>query len=496
MKVALLNPPQLFTKSQVTAGVFPPMGIAYLAAYLRDDYEVSVLDALGESPDTYTHHHGNIYVRGLGEPAILKWLRQEKPDVLGISNLYSFAYPFVDELAGKAKQELDIPIIVGGAHPSAMPKETMQSQNFDYVAISEGEEGAKAILKHLDRGSSLKKTGAIAYKEGKRTTINPRKDFIKDLDSLPFPARDLLPMENYFKAKEAHGSVREERWTPVISSRGCPFECTFCPTANLWGRCWRGRSAANVVDEVEECIERWGIREIHFNDENMTASKKRVQEICNEITGRGLDIIWQTPNGVRVDQLDRDTFALMKKSGCYHLTLAPESGSPATLKNIIHKSIDLRQIARATKWCSELDINTAAYFVIGLPGEKTSELIKSLSFAVRLGILGLDEIVVSVFSPLPGSKLGSDLLEKDPHLYDNLENLITMGDLLQSESWNENISGGALRLYRLFSYGFFHSFKMVFRPGDTVHMLANVFRGIQETKTERTFHNILHNIKL
>ncbi len=489
MDITLINPPQVFSKYQVAAGVTPPLGIAYLAAISRDNgYKVSVIDALGESPYTVSEWEGGMYLRGLLFDQIVSKVRQSS-DIVGISNLFTFAYPAVAELCKRLKDTYDVPIVLGGAHPSATPNETLNSPWVDFVVISEGEQTLLELCECLESShSKFEDIDGLGYKIKGQAHLNPKTRFLEDLDKLPFPARDMLPLENYFDVQEAHGPTKG-RWTPIISSRGCPFECTFC-TSKLWNQKWRGRSAKNVVDELEYCIDKYDIREFHFEDENMTLKKKRTIEICNEIIDRGLDIKWQTPNGIRASVTDHETLLKMKESGCYHITVAPESGSVRVLKEIIRKHQDLDQVRSVIKYASEIKLKTAAYFILGLPGETKEDIKRTISVAQAFAKDGLDEVAFSLFIPIPGSELYEKLFDKS-RMSSSYEDLVVIGDLTRTVSWSEHITNEELMNYRREAYVKFYLARLMYHPMNSFKSLLNILRGIEETKTERTIRTFI-----
>jgi magnesium-protoporphyrin IX monomethyl ester (oxidative) cyclase len=496
MNLTLINPPLAYSKSQVSAGVVPSLGIAYLAAVaLRDGHKVQVIDAVGEAPDEINDYRIGFDIRGLSFDEIAHKI-PKNTDLIGISNLFTFTYPVVFDMAKTLKDKRDAPIVLGGAHPSATPVETLRSKNIDYVVISEGEQTLLDLLDVLDGKKKEKELDGFAWKEGKQIKVNPKTKFIQDLDSLPFPARHLLPMETYFKKKEAHGPT-EERWTPLISSRGCPFECTFC-TPRLWQRKWRFRSAKNVVDEIEECIEDFNIHDFYFDDENMTLEKKRVFQICDEIKRRKLDITWQTPNGIRASVTDRETLAKMKEAGCKHITVAPESGSNRVLNEIMKKHQTLDQVTNVVVAAHDLGIKTAAFLLIGLPGETEEDIRKTIDYSDKLARLGLDEISYSIFIPLPGSEL-YDKLKKEGKLNDSFDDLSSSMVLSLSNfgvdskrklSWSD-VPFEKLQQYRKNAYIRFHMLRAIYHPLSTLRSFTNILSGKQETKTERVIQTFL-----
>ena len=428
MKIVLINPPQLFSKTQVAAGVVPPLGLLYLAAFLKQhSHQPILIESVIEGVNNIYGINSDLLCRGLSFNEIISRI-PPSTGLIGISNLFSFAFPIVRLLANELKKAYPkVPIVLGGAHVSATPLETLASEAIDFVVIGEGEVTLLELADKINDYQAWEKIDGLAYKDKFRTPfLNPRTKFIENIDSLPFPARELVPLNKYYNVSEAHGPS-QDRWTPILSSRGCPFECTFC-TSRLWDRRYRARSAQNILAEIEECLVKYGIKEFHFEDENFTLNKKRILEICQGIKKRKLAIKWQTPNGIRASVTDFETLVAMKESGCYHITVAPESGSKRVLEQIIRKHQDLSQVTAVIEEASKIGLKTAAYFIIGLPGETITEVKMSIKYACKLARLGLDEVVFSGYIPLPGSELYENL-KKEGTIISDWGSLISIGDL-------------------------------------------------------------------
>jgi magnesium-protoporphyrin IX monomethyl ester (oxidative) cyclase len=484
MKVLFLNPPQVFSKTQVNANVTPPLGLLYLASSIREKgHEVDLIDATVERADRITDLKNDISIRGLTFSEIVDKV-DEQTDLIGISNLFSLTFPVVIELIDNLKNAFpDIKIVLGGAHPSALPKLCLEKSKADFIIIGEGELSFADLINCLENSASVDGIDGIAFEHNNEIVVNPKTNYIRDLDGLPFPARDLLNLEKYYSTHEAHGPS-QGAWTPILSSRGCPFKCTFC-TSKLWNRRFRTRSAQNVVEEIEHCIEEYGITEFHFEDENMTLKNERVREMCRLIIDKGVKIKWQTPNGIRAGDTACDTLDIMKQSGCCHITVAPESGSERVLKDIIHKEQDLESVTRIVKHASKIGLKTAAFFIIGLPGETIYDVKLSIKYASQLAVAGLDEVGISLFIPLPGSEL-YDMLLKQGKLNNDWASYATIGDMSKAVSWSEEISDSELNRLRKRAYLEFVLIKSVFHPLRVLKIFFNIIRKKEELKTERT----------
>ncbi|MEK7817568.1 MAG: radical SAM protein, partial [Actinomycetota bacterium] len=186
---------------------------------------------------------------------------------------------------------------------------------------------------------------------------------------------------------------------PVMTSRGCPYDCSFCASTALWGRGWRTRSAANVVDEIEMLVRDFDVKEIHFEDDNFTLKASHAAAVCEEILRRGIDIVWACPNGVRIDTLDDDLLELMRRSGCYSLGFGIESGSQAVLEKN-NKKLKLDRVADQVRMVKRHGIEAFGFFIIGLPGETADTIRETIRYARRVPI---DRANFGLLSPLPGS---------------------------------------------------------------------------------------------
>jgi radical SAM superfamily enzyme YgiQ (UPF0313 family) len=214
-------------------------------------------------------------------------------------------------------------------------------------------------------------------------------------------------MREYFAAvKEIplRGEVHKP-WTEILTSRGCPYNCVFCTHHIVWGKKWRGRSPENVVNEIEEVVKTYHVRQVDFLDDNMTLDPKRMEDICDLIVERKLKIEWFTPNGVRADTLSERLLTKMKKSGCKKIRVAPESGVQHVVDKIIKKNLDLKSVERAVALCKKVGIRVGCFFVIGLIGETKENIKETINFAYKLRKLGAESFVFSIATPIQGTEL-------------------------------------------------------------------------------------------
>ena len=269
--------------------------------------------------------------------------------------------------------------------------------------IGEGEETTRQLLNCLRRGEDVSRLDGIALRRNQTVTINPKTAFIQDLDSLPFPARHLLPMQKYFRINMPHGvTTRRAPNTSLITSRGCPAQCVFCSIHPIWGKTFRPRSPGNVIAEIRHLIATYGIRELQFEDDNLTFDQKRANRLFDLMIEQRLDMLWTTPNGVAMWALDELLLEKMKQSGCYRLSLAIESGDQEVLRKIIHKPLDLDKAQQLIRFAHSRGFETDAFFVVGFPGETKEQIRRTFRFGRSLAVSSVHYYAAT---PYPGTPL-------------------------------------------------------------------------------------------
>jgi magnesium-protoporphyrin IX monomethyl ester (oxidative) cyclase len=403
MRVLLVQPPFTLLRAE-TKQCHPPLGLAYLAASLRGSHEVAILDSLAEGYHTQTTIDKYRWICGLTFEDIKKRINDFSPDVVGVSCLFSAQYENIEKICLITKEiRTGIITIVGGAHPSAVPQEVLKNKYIDFVVIGDGEATLKELLDLLDSGENFKDIEGIGFKRNGDVMINPQKRFKFQLDDILFPYWDIFPLDLYFKINNPHGGrAKRIPFLPMITSRGCPYECIFCSVHTLWGRHYRARSAENVLSEVLSLVRNFGIREILFEDDNLTFNIERARNIFRGIIDAGIDIYWSLPNGVAVQTLDDELLELMKKSGCYAMSIGVESGDTYILNDVIKKPINLSKIKPVLQKARALGMDTSVFFVVGLPGERRPHLLNTFRCAEYIDA---DNINFFFATPLPGTRL-------------------------------------------------------------------------------------------
>jgi len=386
------------------------MDLAYVAAVLEKQHKVQVIDVPNEGWDNLEEIDGAKYRQGLKNEEIIARIESFAPEVVVITVPFSgWSSAAFDVATTVKKVDKDIAIALIGLHPSARPAECLKQPSVDFVVIGEPEETVLELAGVLEQGkkSELKKVKGIGFVENGETIITASRPFIQDLDSLPFPARHLLPMKQFFEAAKKipiSGNLRKPS-VRMLTSRGCPYGCIFCSNHIVMGRQWRARSAENVVAEIEHIIATYDIRQIDFLDDNIAFDRKRLETICDLIVEKDLNIEWCTPNGVRADSLDSELLAKMRKAGCVSILIAPESGVQRVVDQIIKKRQDLRKVEEVIIAARKLGIKVGCFFIIGMIGETKDDIKATIKYAYKLIKLGADRFYFSYATPLYGTEL-------------------------------------------------------------------------------------------
>jgi anaerobic magnesium-protoporphyrin IX monomethyl ester cyclase len=401
-RLLLVQPPYTIFRDEAK-GCQAPLGLGYLAAVMEPLLDVHVLDAVAEGYATEIGA-GESFTYGLTNAEISAELSGYQPHLVGVSCLFSTQWRNAHRVCRLAKEvNPDVITVMGGAHPSVTLSQTLADPNVDYVVVGEGETTLPALINALRAGQPPVGIEGIAYRDGEEVVVAPHQHYIDNLDALPFPARHLLPMEKYFAINRPHGTVtRRSPNTSLITSRGCPARCVFCSIHGVWGRKFRARSPENVLAELEHLVRDYGVREVHFEDDNLTFDRARARAIFDGMVERGLDLAWAAPNGLATYTLDGDLLEAMKASGCYRLHLAVESGDPDVLRDIIHKPLRLEMVTEVVGMARRLGLAVDAFFVVGFPGETLDQIRRTFAFARKLDV---DSVSLFIATPYPGTEL-------------------------------------------------------------------------------------------
>lgn len=389
MKVLFVNPPQTASKYKFMGVIAPPLGIAYMAGVLQENnIDVEILDASAEDMDFKD---------------VEKELLKRKPDLVALTALTPTIGRAL-ETAQVVKETLpDSIVVMGGYHPTFNFIETLEDENVDIVIRGEGEYIMLNLVQALENQSRLHDVKGIVFedKNSKEIVVNPEAPLIQNLDELPFPALNLLPMNKYRLLD------MDTHMTTMITTRGCPMQCSFCSSAAMHGKKIRERSIENIVDEIEYLKTNYDIDTIAFMDDTFTLKKRKVMAICDEILKRNIEIMWGCTS--RVDTLDEKLLKKMKEAGCITIFIGVESADQQQLDNMC-KNTTIAKIENAFKIARKLKIRTIASVALGMPGDTKEIMNKTVKFVHKLKP---NYAIYSLATPYPGTRFYKEAFEKN-----------------------------------------------------------------------------------
>jgi anaerobic magnesium-protoporphyrin IX monomethyl ester cyclase len=370
LKVVLVNPPlRRMVSANLPAfvekerGTYPPVGLLYIASYLRErdpkGVEVKVLDTV---------------LHDLSDQQIEDYLRREAPDVVGTQVL---TFTLLDSLAVTQlakKVNPRVVTVLGGRHCDIYPAETAALPGVDFVVTGEGEETFSKLIEHLDNPAELEKMPGLTFRSGEHLISNPSR-MITDLDALPYPARDLTAYGDY-----RFLLAKRSLFTTLITSRGCPYGCSFCDEGH---KMFRAVSAPRVVDEIMDCKRRFGIDQFFIFDSTFTVDRRRVLDICEMLVQRRANVTFDVRS--RVNLIDDGVLTALKAAGCIRIQYGVESGNDAVLK-AINKNILVQQVREVIRQTRKYGFEILCDFMIGLPGETRKEAEDTIRLALELPI--------------------------------------------------------------------------------------------------------------
>jgi len=292
---------------------------------------------------------------------------------------------------------------VGGGHATSLPRFVIKNKNVDYVVAGEGEYVFMKLCSFLGGAGSLPEKGILYRSKNGRVIDTGRSELIMDLDKIPYPSYDKIEFMKYASQiqRESVDRPREMPYARIVTSRGCPFSCCFCEVGKISGKRVRLRSLENVAGEIELLKDRYGIKSILFDDDNLIVDKNRAKNLFKMMIDKRYDLKWNAPT-LALYNLDEEMIGLMKDSGCQFVNVAIESGVERVLKDIIHKPLNLKQGKKMIKKLKEYSIDTAANFVIGFPGETWNEIRQTIKFAEETEV---DYVKIAIATPLPNTEL-------------------------------------------------------------------------------------------
>ncbi len=489
--ITLINPPGIKTFSGLQMHTpNPPLGLAYIAAAVKEaGFPYHVIDGTGEALDAVSSYpdRADFMVQGLSFDEIVGRIAPETT-IIGLNCMFSTLWPLTNRLALRVREKFPHALMVlGGEHGTAVPDHVLTHSPFDVVVLGEGEETFVELIRAYDVGSRFHEVKGIAFRDSGtvvKTGLSPRK---KDVDVIPVPDWDSFPIEGYISRHQING-VNLGRSMPLLATRGCPYQCTFCSNPAMWTQRWIPRNPKLVADEMQLLKRRYGVTNFDFQDLTAIIKRQWIIDFCRELIRRDLGVTWQMPSGTRAEVFDEEVADLLYRSGCRALAFAPESGSPEILK-IVKKQVDLPKMLTSMRIAVKRGLKLSCFIVIGFPDDTPATLRQTMRLVRRMAVLGVHDVSVSKFVPYPGSELFVRLQREGKIQLDD-EFFVSPMDFYTKKAPSYSAAVPTSRLYWAMIWMFvnFYAISFLLRPLRVLRTLGKtLFTGVEETRYAKWF---------
>lgn len=448
--VCLIRPPGAETMRVGTPTLVPPLGLAYVAAAVEAaGCRVHVIDAVTAAPTTNTRYFRG-YLVGLPLAEIAARIPAEASCV-GITCMFTHEWPMIVRLIELIKQRRpDVAVVVGGEHVTAMPEFSLATSLADALVLGEGEETAAELFGHLASGTSLEEVKGIAYRHDGEIVVNQRRGRSVALEAIHRPAWHLFDLKAYHENRFIGGVYSAQLTVPMMATRGCPYQCTYCSSPNMWTTRWIARDPHDVADEIESYVEKYGAGNFPFYDLTAVIQKEWIVAFCREVIDRGLDITWQMASGTRSEAIDEEVADLLLRSGMVNMAYAPESGSDET-RRFIKKKMQSERLFKSIEAAAKSKLSVAAYMVIGFPHDGRKEMRQTVSFLREIARRGVNDLGSGYYMALPGTELFRTLYEQGKVVIDRtyFHHILNALSFYPAISYSEHMGRAELFYWRL-----------------------------------------------
>ncbi|HZP76553.1 MAG TPA: radical SAM protein [Pseudolabrys sp.] len=480
--VQICRPFSVLSAKTYSAAITLPLGVAYLASVLeKAGYRTSILDALAEDIfEVRPSDCGTYNFQGLNADKLVERI-DPNAIVLGISMMFSQEWIPHRELINKIRaRHPHLIIVAGGEHPTSLPEYTLRDcPAIDFLVTGEGELTFLELVHAIFHGKDPRQVSGVSYLDDSGAFVSgglsPR---IAHIDELPRPAWHLCKVDNYHIGNWTMG-ISSGRNMPILGTRGCPYQCTFCSNPTMWTTRYTMREPKDVVDEFEFLVKEYGARSVEFFDLTAIVKKEWILAFCNELKKRKLDVSWQLPSGTRSEALDDDTLQAIYDTNCRLLVYAPESGSEESLK-LIKKKLKLDRLTQSARTAVKIGHTVKINLIIGFPHEKLRHVISTVLYGIKMAWYGVDDCVLSIFTPYPGSELYVQLRKADmiaPPSDAYFRELLVQFDMTKSTSHTPYISGAALAFWRFAGTAGYYLTAYLCHPRRIVRLLKSLMKG-------------------
>jgi len=376
-----------------------------------------------------------------------------------------------------------------------MPEFSLMTAPADYLVLGEGEETVVELMAALAKGGPVADIPGVAYRDGREVVVNRRRSRNVAIDDLPQPAWHHFKIDTYHRHQLVGCEHTPDVTMPMLATRGCPYQCTYCSAPNMWSPRWIARDPKQVVDEIESYVERFGARNFPFQDLTAIVRKDWIVSFCEEILDRGLRITWRLPSGTRAEAIDDEVARLLKASGMVSMAYAPESGSDET-RRFIKKKMHTEKLLESVRSAAAADLYVMGFMVIGFPHDTPENLAENLPFLERIADAGMNDMGVSFYMTLPGTELFNSLWDAGKITIDRhyFEQILESLSFFPRRSFSEALSPAALARWKLRMYRAFYRARRRGRgEGGFLGALARAARGLTSRGDESRMQTALRN---
>ncbi|MBY0416069.1 MAG: B12-binding domain-containing radical SAM protein [Bdellovibrionales bacterium] len=504
--ITLIRTPTIIPKGLVGGyqGI-PPLGLAYIAASLiTHGHQVKCIDPLGEMLNHYTPFQDGLLYNGLTPHEVLE-LIHPSTTIVGISCMFSNEWIGTKILCSLIKERFPhIKIILGGEHATSEYDFILREvSEINFCVLGEGENKILDLIDALNGKKEVGECSGIAFLNANGEVVNTLNQKvnhyrIKNVDQIPWPAWHLIPLRNYLDLGKGW-AIRGKRSMPIMASRGCPYQCSFCSSPQMWTTSWKPRAVDDLINEIKFYIKTYQVTHFDFYDLTAIVDKKWIMNFCSRLINEELNITWSLPSGTRSEAITEDVILLLKQSGLFKIVYAPESGSLRVLKNI-QKRVQLDKMLLSMKNASKHGLVSKANMVMAFPDENFVDIFYDYIFIAKMAYIGLNDMSYFCFAPYPGSAFFNRLMEEkkirrdgdyDSFLAKNVHN-----SLFDMTSYSNHIPSWTLPLITLSGTAFFYSLQFFFRPWRLLKTLWNILLKKPETMLEMALETIFQDVLL
>jgi anaerobic magnesium-protoporphyrin IX monomethyl ester cyclase len=481
----------------------PSLGMAYIAGTLKHSgHDVFCIDSVGEKLNSYNSFGRDdlgLMVNGLTIPEIIAKIPKDS-DCIAISLMFSNEWIHHKHLIAAIIEAFpNRPLVLGGEHVTADYQAILSL--FPQITACVLGEGEETIMELMGGDfTALEKVAGIAFYDhsSNRVLKTDKRKRIKELKDIAWPDWSGVPLTQYLSYGLGYNSPMGKRAMPMLASRGCPYQCTFCSNATMWTRTWYPRDINDLIAEIKLYIGRYGIDHIDFHDLTAVVNKKWILEFCKRFQEEGFNISWALPAGTRSEALDREVLQALYDSGCRRIIYAPESGDQKTLLRI-KKQVNLVKMKHSIKEAVSIGHLVKAHIIMGLPEQTKREVFNNFIFMIKLAYYGVHDVSCFGYSPYPGTEeykrlTDSQKLKRDQG-YEDLLATNVYNCMKNMRSWSDYIPDYAMLFITIGGSAFFYMVQFLLRPWRLVSVFRNIVKSRATTTLELTLYSMFKEYK-